>query len=126
MMTNAKQTTLVQDLRELADFLEAHLEVGPPSSWIEHLIFVHTPEELTTKLKALIASGKRVVKREWGNDKEHLEFSIHFGSIKLGVNVRKEALGCQKVKVQREVEEWQCPESFVQEFVNRPTEVEVP
>ena len=117
--------TLVQDLREFADFIEAQPELLDDNRQTVYAVFTGSPQETGEKLKALLASGKVVRKKEWGSDKQGLEFSVHFGQVKVEVNVSKETLGCQKVKVIREVEEWQCPESFVQELANR-SEVEVP
>lgn len=110
----ADKINLAEALRKLAGALEVYHVLEDDRGYII-VFWIHDPQELRLLLHSLRSLGQ-VEKREFGvnGEVEGLEFSITLGPLKVEVDITKKSLGCVKVKVMREVEEWQCPDSIVE------------
>jgi DNA-binding transcriptional regulator YiaG len=98
-LTAAQQ--LARDCRELADWLDEHPEF-PVEPMHQFHVYATSAEQLRQMVKEL-APAKRIV------EKDYVHFIRKFGELSLKVFASKDRV-CKKVKVMREVEEWQCPD----------------
>ena len=106
VMTNQEYA---DSLRELADAIE----VIPESAELDRkgislLISVQTPEKMAEKIKTIGGTFEKSGDDTWFN------MTRSIGIHKIQVFARRENV-CKKVTVVREVEEWECPDSILEQ-----------
>jgi hypothetical protein len=112
---NEKNESYVRDLRELADWLERHPELDPPSKYNGYY-FLHDKGDLAKYAKSLERAEKDV-------SGEYFIVRRKFGSILIEALVDRGRVCERVVTGQRRVEavpahfedivEWKCPESVI-------------
>ena len=104
--------TNLDKLRKLEGFIEAHPEFNKALDDFFIELWVHSPNELNSAIRALASCGT-VYKEEYADN--YLAFSCK--DVGLKIICSKENTGCKKVKVTRQVEEWQCPDSLLESIM---------
>lgn len=122
-------TQLSKDLGELARLVGTYPEVfqqadvqidfRKPKLYVS--AFVYIPSEASMWVKALLDGAiSPLRKKAGGNDFELVrELSSHS---RIVVCISKVATGCKRVKVMREIEEWDCPDSILQNLLGEAQE----
>lgn len=132
MSTKTEETTIMvksryaEDLRKLADFIEAHAELFEYSMPVKIDLFAHNREEFAEKIRKMGGGDK---KEQFG----WFIFEKKFGQHSIELNIQRDRV-CTKVKtgtkivskidpeyletaprieVEEDVYEWECPESIL-------------
>lgn len=102
---------VINGLRGLADFLEATPDFPKYTSQIKIQLYAVTKEELTERARMLGKTEKYIADGIGKGD--YFGVRRRFSPTVLIEVFSARSKVCKKVKVMREVEEWECPESIL-------------
>lgn len=100
-----KRQVKIDDARSMLTFLEAHPELELPTSVSWNWMHLYGESDRDAFMAYVVAFG--TFEKDLSDERKY-KISKQFGTATIEVEIDR-AVVCQKVKVMKEVEEWQCP-----------------